>query len=101
MPFSVADPDPLIVGYAQNAWARVLDYHSRSVDLALRAVEAVRANTSPILRTLSEADWSKMGRHTESGVYGVCDWLNSYAPHVTNHARQIERSVAAWLAASR
>ena len=52
----------------------------------------------PILRALTEADWSKEGRHTESGPYNVCDWLKSYASHLTGHVRQIERNLAAFAA---
>ncbi len=97
----VAEADPLIVGYQQDAWARVFEYHSRSADLALEAVDAVRANTVPILRILADANWSKTGRHTETGAYTACDWLSVYAPHLTSHARQIERNVAAWRSAAR
>lgn len=92
----VSEPEPLIVGYDQDRWASAFDYHSCSPELALDAVEAVRANTVPLLRRLDEAAWAKIGRHTESGAYGACDWLLSYAAHVTQHARQIERNIEAF-----
>ena len=63
-------------------------------------IDAVRTGTLPILRSLSEADWAKEGRHTQSGPYNACDWLKSYGLHLTNHAKQIERNLAAYLAAS-
>ena len=91
-----AEKEPLILGYDQDAWATVFDYHSQSTDRALRSVEAVRAGTVPILRHLSEASWAKIGRHTESGPYGALDWLRTYAVHLTNHARQIERNLEAF-----
>ena len=97
----VAEKDPLIVGYDQNVWAVAFNYHAQSTDRALRTTDAVRAATLPILRALTEADWSKVGRHTESGPYGVVDWLQTYGPHLTNHARQIERNLAAFQAGSR
>ena len=96
----IGEPEPLIVGYDQEAWAKTFNYHAQSTDRALRTVDAVRAGTLPILRSLGEADWAKEGRHTQSGPYNACDWLKSYGAHLTNHAKQIERNLAAYLAAS-
>jgi hypothetical protein len=92
----VAEQDPVIVGYDQDEWARKFDYHSRQMGLALATVEAVRANTLPILHALTDADWAKMGRHTESGPYGAEDWLKSYGAHLEIHAAQIRRNIEGW-----
>jgi hypothetical protein len=94
--YLVVEKEPLIVGYDQEAWARVLDYHARPVETALATVEAVRANTVPLLRALPEDAWRKEGRHTESGRYTAQDWLTIYAEHLEIHARQIEQNLAAW-----
>lgn len=97
----LAEAEPLIVGYDQAAWAKVFNYHAQSTDRALRTVDAVRASTLPVLKSLGDADWSKEGRHTESGPYNVCDWLKTYGAHLKDHARQIARNVAAYEAAVR
>lgn len=94
-----AEAAPLIVGYDQNAWSRRFDYHAQSAEVALDTIEAVRRGTAPVVRSLDEAAWAKMGTHTESGAFGACDWLRSYAAHLTNHAKQIERNIAAFEAA--
>jgi hypothetical protein len=94
--YLLAEEDPLIVGYDQDAWAGVMDYHSLPLEPALATVEAVRANTVPLLKRLPEAAWTRKGRHTESGAYGVEQWMNIYAEHLEIHARQIERNLAAW-----
>jgi len=49
-----------------------------------------------LLRRLPEEAWQRMGRHTESGAYGVLDWLRIYAEHLEGHSRQIEQNLAAW-----
>ena len=49
---------------------------------------------------MSEADWAKEGRHTESGRYTAEDWLRIYAAHLEGHAQQIERNLEAWTASS-
>lgn len=87
---------PAIQGYDQARWAQVLDYHTLPVDTALKTVEAVRANTVPILRRMTDADWAIMGTHSEVGPYGTADWLKTYSEHLEKHAGQIERNLAAW-----
>lgn len=94
----ISEKDPLIQGYDEAQWARDFDYHAHPLDVALATVDAVRANTTALLRRLPEAAWSKVGRHTESGRYTAEDWLTIYADHLENHARQIEANVAAWKA---
>ena len=93
-----AEAAPVIQGYDQERWARELEYHDHPLDVALATVEAVRAHTVPLLRRLTEVDWRRTGRHTESGAYGAEEWLRTYAEHLEKHAGQIERAVAAWRA---
>lgn len=96
--YLLCEKDPLIVGYDQDVWARTLDYHAHPADLALATVDAVRANTAALLRTLPAEAWTRAGRHTESGAYSSEQWMRSYAEHLHVHARQIDRNVAAFAA---
>ena len=96
--YLLAEKEPLIVGYDQEAWAKLFDYHAQPIDDALAATNAARSRTVPLLRGMSEADWKKAGRHTESGPYTADDWLRIYAAHLEGHASQIERNLAAWTA---
>jgi hypothetical protein len=94
--YVLAERSPTIVGYDQDSWAKALDYHAHPLAAALAAVEAVRANTVPLLRKLPESAWAREGTHTESGRYSVDNWLQIYADHLETHARQIERTLTAW-----
>jgi|RhiMethySRZTD1v2_1073278.scaffolds.fasta_scaffold77840_3 hypothetical protein len=96
--YLVAEKDPVIIGYDQEEWARQFDYHQHPLETALETVEAVRAHTVALLRRLPADAWGRVGRHTESGRYGVDDWLDTYAEHLENHSAQIERNLAAWTA---
>ena len=96
--YLVAEKEPLIVGYDQDAWARLFDYHAQPLEESLAAAAAARDRTVPLLRRMTEADWAKAGRHTESGPYTAEDWLRIYATHLEGHAKQIERNVQAWKA---
>jgi hypothetical protein len=96
----LAEAEPLIVSYDENAWARTFDYHACDPELAFAAIEAARANTLPMLRRLPEAAWNRVGRHTHSGEYRDSDWLRIYAEHLEVHAAQIRRNLEAWRARS-
>jgi hypothetical protein len=95
-----AEKQPAIIGYDQDGWARDLDYASHPLEPALATVEAVRANTVPLLRQIPEAAWQRSGTHTEMGRYGAEQWLQIYAVHLEAHTRQIERNLAAWKAST-
>jgi hypothetical protein len=95
--YLVTEKEPLIVGYDQDAWASDMNYHAHPLEPALACIRAVRANTVPLLNRLTEAQWSKVGRHTEhSKPYGALTWLETYAEHLEVHTRQLERNLAAW-----
>lgn len=99
--YLAAEKEPLIVGYDQDVWTKVLDYHAHPLEPALAAVEAARANTVALLHHFPNDAWCKVGKHTESGRYSVDDWLRIYAEHLEKHAGQIERNLAAWKATSK
>ena len=94
--YVIAEKDPVVVGYDQEAWARTFDYHAHPLEPALTAFEAARANTVALLRRLPDSAWAKEGKHTESGRYGAEDWLRIYAEHLEKHSGQIDRNLQAW-----
>jgi hypothetical protein len=94
--YLLAESEPLILGYDQEAWAIRLDYHARPIEPALALIAAVRANTVPLLRATPAADWSRTGRHTEMGQYDGDAWLRIYGVHLHEHADQISANVVAW-----
>jgi hypothetical protein len=81
----------VIDAYDEKLFATRLRYNERDIKPALDAFRAARATTAQILAGLSEDDWKREGWHTESGRYGVEDWLRIYAVHAHNHAAQIRR----------
>jgi len=91
-----AETTPVIQGYDQTRWAGALDYHQLPLEPALATVEAVRANTLPLLRRATDADWARTASHTEYGQFGAEQWLNLYAEHLEKHSRQLEGNLAAW-----
>lgn len=87
----IAEDEPLITGYDEPEWARRLHY-DRRIETSVATVHAVRAASLELLRTLTPAEWSRAGTHSESGAYAVDDWLRIYAEHSHDHADQIRRA---------
>lgn len=82
---------PLIQGYDQDAFAHRLHY-DRPVDGSLLAFAGARLATSSLLRLLRDEDWGRTGTHSDSGPYGMIEWLDIYADHAFAHADQIRRA---------
>ena len=79
---------PQIRGYDQEAFVRRL-FCDRPHESSLMAFRYARESTAQILERLTEADWLREGTHTEVGAFSVERWLETYAVHAHNHARQI------------
>jgi hypothetical protein len=99
--YLLAEKDPRIMGYDQDEWAKALNYHELPLEPAMATIEAVRANTVPLLQGLSEAAWQRTGHHSEHLTYGMEKWLETYSSHLDVHCRQIERNIEAWKGARR
>lgn len=85
----IASDRPQIVGYDQDEFARRLYYRDRPIGASLDAFRAARQTTAELLDRLTEAEWLREGTHTEVGRYSVDKWLEIYAAHAHEHARQI------------
>ena len=87
----LAEDNPTIVGYDQEAFAREL-FYDRAIEDSLAAFRAARATTAAILERLTDEQFARTGTHTEVGQYGVERWLEIYAAHAHGHADQIRRA---------
>jgi hypothetical protein len=82
---------PVLQGYSQDDWARRLRYDERPLAPAIAAFKAARETTAQILDAMTEADWRRLGWHTEAGSYDSERWLEIYAAHAHDHAAQLRR----------
>ena len=89
----LAEDAPVIAAYDENAFARCLHYDDRPIGPSLDALAAARSTSLQLLERLTEDDWGRAGTHTESGRYGVEDWVAIYAAHGRDHADQIRRAL--------
>lgn len=87
----LAEDRPVIQAYDEEEFARRLRY-DRPIAASLAVIAAVRQSSADLLATLTEDDWQRQGVHSESGPYSITTWLEIYAAHAEEHARQIERA---------
>src|SRR5579885_2740086 len=62
----IAEENPTIVAFDQDAWARNLDYARRKPKQSLETVRRVRAENYELLKELPEAAYTRTGNHMES-----------------------------------
>jgi hypothetical protein len=89
----LCEDNPVIDGYDEENFARVLRYSTRPIEAALDALSAARRTTAEILARMTEEDWARSGTHSDSGSYSAEDWLQIYAAHAHDHADQIKRAL--------
>jgi hypothetical protein len=91
----LAEPFPVIQGYDQEHYAQALHYQERPIEPSLQAFRYARETTAQLFDHMTDADWRKLGWHSEAGSYHTERWLEIYAAHAHGHAEQIERLKAA------
>jgi hypothetical protein len=91
----LAEEFPVIQAYDQDRYAEVLRYQERPIQPSLEAFRYARESTAQLFDHMTEADWRKLGWHSEAGSYHTERWLEIYAAHAHGHAEQIARLKAA------
>ncbi len=92
----IAEDGPHIVAYDQEEFAAQLFYTERPIEASLQAFRYARETAADIAERLTDEQWLRSGTHSESGTYGLQEWLLVYADHAVIHADQIQRARAAY-----
>lgn len=87
----LVETPPVIYGYDEKAFAERLT-GDRPIEPSLQAMRYARETSAQLMDRMTDADWSIVGTHTESGRYTAEDWLRIYASHAHDHAEQITRA---------
>jgi len=85
----IAEENPTLIGFDQEAWARNLDYAHRKMSAALDSFRRLRGENHELLKGQPEAAFGRIGTHSERGPMTLLDLLRTYAEHAENHARQL------------
>lgn len=96
----IAEDNPKLNAWDQNALAERTDYQKRKPSQALETMRILRADNYELLKGLPPEAYSRTGIHSERGQLTLLDLLRGSAQHAENHAAQI-RDVRAEYKASR
>ena len=85
------------MGYDEMGWARRLDYHAQSPDVAVELFRWLRATSYLLVAHQPEAVWAHTVEHSDAGTMTMDDWLDTYARHVTDHVAQMQAVYDDWV----
>jgi len=86
----IAEDNPTLTAFDQDAWTRNLDYARRKPTQSLDTFRRLRAENYELLKELPETAFDRVGAHTENGPLSLRNLLEIYAGHAENHARQLQ-----------
>ena len=92
----IAEENPTMPAFDQNAWATALDYHRRKISQALEQFRVLRSENSELLKEVPEEAFSRTGTHAKRGPMSLLEMLTLSAEHVEKHVRQIQGARAAY-----
>lgn len=92
----IAEDNPSMPGFNGEAWAQALDYDRRKISNALETFRMLRSANHELLKSLAPETFERTGNHSEHGRMSLEDLLRTYAEHVENHVRQVQRTRAAY-----
>jgi len=95
---TIAEDNPTLIGYNQDAWAANLDYSRRKFSQALESFRRLRNENHELLKGLAPEAFQRMATHSEAGPMSLEALVLRNAVHVETHARQIQELRAGYKA---
>jgi hypothetical protein len=86
----IAEDNPTLIAYNQDAWTANLDYARRKPKQSLETFRRIRAENYELLKGLPESAFERAGNHSENGRMTLRQLLEGYAGHAETHARQLQ-----------
>ena len=92
----IAEENPTLIAWDQNAWAERLDYDKRKISTVLEMFRVLRASNYDLIKDLSEPVFARTGTHSERGPISLLSVVTLMAEHAENHATQLRGVRAAY-----
>lgn len=86
----VAEDNPTLIFFDQDAWTKNLDYARRKPKQSLESFRRVRAENYELLKELPETAYARTGNHSVRGPITLRFQLELLAEHAESHARQMQ-----------
>jgi hypothetical protein len=95
----IAEDNPTIHEFDQDAWALKLDYSRRKPKQSLETLRRLRTENHELLKELPLAAFGRPGVHSKRGPFTLEGLVETYSEHTENHARQMQEIREAYKAA--
>ena len=86
----IAEDNPRLSDFDQDAWAKNLDYARRQPKQSLESFRRMRSENYELLKAVPDSAFERLGTHAERGPVSLWELVSSRADHVENHARQLQ-----------
>ena len=83
----IAEENPTLLAYDQDAWVARLHYHDMPMEEAVNLFVANRRWMARILRHLGDKEFPRAGNHTERGRETLAELVVDYANHLDYHLK--------------
>ena len=87
----LSSENPTIVPFDEEAFPIALHYPGRTVETSIAAIEASRAHAVDILKEVPDADWNRVGVHSQRGEMTLTDLLVLTTNHRKEHIEQLKK----------
>ncbi|KQL45766.1 hypothetical protein AN963_12000 [Brevibacillus choshinensis] len=87
----LAEEEPLLISFDQNAWANNLGYDLLDREQALLLFQMLRSSMQTILVHLTSEQSERVGVYADAGRFTFTQLLEYRVNHVRDHLAQIER----------
>ena len=88
----IAEEDPTLIAFDQDAWVHNLDYAQRKPKQSLETFRRLRAENYDLLKSLAPEAFERAGNHTQNGRMTLRQMVEGYAQHAESHARQLQET---------
>jgi hypothetical protein len=86
----IAENNPTLVGYDQDAWTAHLNYKRRKTAASLDLFRRLRQENYELMKDLPEEVFERTGTHTERGPMTLLQLVAYDADHHEKHAQQLQ-----------
>lgn len=93
----LAEDEPLLISFDQNAWVKQLDYDSLDREQHLLLFHMLRASMRPILDQMTDEQAERVGVYPDAERFTFLQLLEFRVQHVRDHLAQIQRVRDAYL----
>ena len=85
----LAEEDPKMQAWDQNAWAMNLDYTRRKPSQSLETFRRIRSENYELIKDLPESSFQRAGMHSDRGRMTLRQLVQLIAEHAESHAAQL------------